>query len=165
MLVPETYAGERANARRLRGESRYQSQLVGASIVAASPSSPTIRCSQHRRFRFRAQRRGRLRGHEAAPSSVCFPNYVPVTATGGARGSGEKSLPRVCGHTRHWGAGHHHSGRPHERQAVSSTIVRAGRTACFIDVMETRPGAKYDWISEPRIDEQGKRSPGDVHLW
>jgi hypothetical protein len=40
---------------------------------------------------------------------------------------------------------------------VSSRIVRAGRTAYFIDVKETWTGAKYDWISEHHIDERGKK--------
>jgi hypothetical protein len=49
--------------------------------------------------------------------------------------------------------------------AVFSTMVRAGRTTYFIDILEARNGNKYLSISEHRIDTDDKKQRSVIRVF
>jgi len=51
------------------------------------------------------------------------------------------------------------------RDAVYSTMVRAGRTTYFVDVREAKNGGKYLSISETRIDADDKRQRTTIRVF
>jgi hypothetical protein len=52
-----------------------------------------------------------------------------------------------------------------ERNAIYSTMVRAGRTTYFVDVKEAKNGSKYISISEHRIDADEKKSRSTIRVF
>jgi hypothetical protein len=49
--------------------------------------------------------------------------------------------------------------------AVFSTMVRAGRTTYFIDILEARNGNRYLSISEHRIDADEKKQRSVIRVF
>jgi Protein of unknown function (DUF3276) len=49
--------------------------------------------------------------------------------------------------------------------AVYSTMVRSGKTTYFIDVKETKTGAKYIAISESRLEADEKKVRSTIRVF
>ena len=52
-----------------------------------------------------------------------------------------------------------------ESNAIYSTMIRAGRTTYFVDIRESKNGAKYLSISESRIDADEKKSRSTIRVF
>jgi len=51
------------------------------------------------------------------------------------------------------------------KPALFSTMVKAGRTTYFVDVLEAKNGSKYLAISESRLDPDDKKQRSTIRVF